>query len=55
MKIESKLVKKSFTTPENQVREYYVIVVQIYGGEEVEIPVKSDKAKLILLSHQLGK
>lgn len=55
MKIECKLSKKNFTTQDNQVREYYVLVVPIYGNEEIEIPIKGDKAKLIMLSHQLNK
>ena len=52
MDYKCKLVKKTFTTKEGEVREYYVLQFDILGSEKLEITIKSDKAKLLLLSKQ---
>lgn len=50
MEYKCKLVKKTFTTKENEAREYYVLQFNILEDETLEITIKSDKAKLLLLS-----
>lgn len=55
MKVEASVIKKHFTTENGEVREYYAISIPLINGETVEITLKSDKAKLILLSQALSK
>lgn len=50
MNYNCKLVKKTFTTKDNETREYYVLVFDILENETLEITIKGDKAKLLLLS-----
>ena len=50
MNFECKLVKKTFTTKDNETREYYVLQFNILQDEILEITIKNDKAKLLILS-----
>ena len=50
MKIEMELDKKNFTTETGETREYYVLKKRLVDNTILEIPVKSDKAKLLVLS-----
>ena len=50
MKIEMELEKKSFKREDGQQIEYYVIKKKLVDNSILEIPVKSDKAKLLVLS-----
>ena len=50
MDFNCKLVKKTFTTKDNETREYYVLQFNILKDEVLEITIKSDKAKLLMLS-----
>lgn len=55
MEITGKLCKKEFTTENGEVREYYVISIALYGNETIEISLKGDKAKLILMSEAMKR
>lgn len=55
MDIVGKLIKKEFTTDNGEVREYYVISIPLYGNETIEISLKGDKAKLILMSETMKR
>lgn len=54
MDLKCKLIKKTFTNENNEVREYYVLQFDIYAGESVEIPIKKDKANLLSLSSKIN-
>lgn len=58
IEVIGKLVKKKFTDSEGHEREYYVLSIPLFsydGTEEetIEITIKSDKAKLLLMSESL--
>lgn len=53
MNLDCKLFKKTFTTKEGELREYYVLKFPLANNEELEIPIKSDKAKLLAMSKAL--
>ena len=53
MEIVGKLVKKEFTTSDGQVKEYYVLLIPLVGNEKMEITIKSDKAKLLIMSETI--
>lgn len=55
MSLNCKLVKKSFVTNEGDSRDYYVIVFDLIDGSTLEVSLKGDKAKLLLMSSALGK
>lgn len=55
MEVTGKLCKKEFTTETGEVREYYVLSIPLYGNETIEISLKGDKAKLILMSESLKR
>lgn len=50
MKVEMELEKKNFKREDGQEIEYYVLKRKLVDNTYVEIPVKSDKAKLMVLS-----
>ena len=53
MNLECKLVKKTFTAENGEVREYYVLQFVIADNETLEITIKKDKAQLLLLSQKV--
>ena len=53
MNLDCKLFKKTFTTKEGELKEYYVIQFPLANNETLEIPIKSDKAKLLSMSKAL--
>lgn len=53
MDLKCKLVKKTFTVENGEVREYYVLVFSISDDETLEITIKKDKAQLLLLSQKV--
>ena len=55
MPIESKLIKKEFTTEDGIKREYYVIEYELVDGQVLDIPIKGDKAKLLIMSIALQR
>lgn len=54
MELNCKLVKKTFTAENGEVRDYYVLVFSIADNETLEITIKKDKAKLLLLSQKVN-
>ena len=53
MKVNGLLTKKTFTTDSGEVRDYYVLQIVLSNGESVEVPVKKDKALIIILSNEI--
>ena len=54
MDLTCKLVKKTFTTENGEVREYFVLEFAIADSETLEITIKKDKAQLLLLSQKVS-
>lgn len=54
MNYNCKLVKKTFTDDKGEVREYYVLQFDLADDEKLEITIKGEKAKLLLLSSKLN-
>lgn len=55
MEIVGKLVKKNFTVESGEVRDYYVIEYSLVDGSKLEVSLKGDKAKLLLMSLAIEK
>lgn len=55
MKLECKLAKRDFTTDDGNKREYYVIQFELFDGQVVDIPIKGDKAKLLILDQAIQR
>lgn len=53
MDLKCKLVKKTFTAENGEVREYHVLEFPISDNETMEITIKKDKAQLLLLSQKV--
>ena len=53
MDLKCKLVKKTFTTKDGEVREYYVLEFSISDTDTLDITIKKDKAQLLLLSQKV--
>lgn len=54
MDLSCKLIKKTFTADNGQVRQYHVLQFPIADDETIEIPIKKDKANLIRLSSKIN-
>lgn len=50
MKVEFELLEKKFNTEDNREIKYYVLARKLIDGTTVEIPIKGDKSKLLLMS-----
>lgn len=55
MKIEFDMVEKKFKTEDNREIKYYVLVRKLVDGSMLEIPIKGDKSKLLLMSLAVEK
>lgn len=55
MKVEMELEKKSFKREDGTDIEYYVLKKKLVDNTFLEVPIKSDKAKLLLLSLTVEK
>ena len=55
MKVEMELEKKSFKREDGTDIEYYVLKKVLVDKTTLEVPVKTDKAKLLLLSQAVEK
>lgn len=53
MDLNCKLVKKTFTAQNGEVREYFVLEFPLTQDETLEITIKKDKAQLLLLSQKV--
>lgn len=54
MDLKCKLVKKTFTADNGEVRIYHVLVFDLTNEEKLEITIKGDKAKLLILNEKLN-
>lgn len=54
MDLKCKLIKKTFTADNGEVREYYVLEFTITDSDTIEIPIKKDKANLLRLSSKFN-
>ena len=54
MKLECKLIKKTFKDKDNETHEYYVLSFNLGQDETLDITIKGDKARLLLLSSKLN-
>lgn len=55
MKVEFEIVNKTFVNKENQEIKYYVLKKTLVDGTAIEVPIKSDKCRLLLLSIAIEK
>ena len=51
MNLDCKLFEKTFNTPEGEPRKYYVLEFKLADGSPLEVTLKGDKAKLLIMSH----
>ena len=54
MDLNCKLVKKTFTAENGEVREYHVLEFPITEGETLDITIKKEKAQILLLSQTVS-
>ena len=50
MKVEFELSEKKFTTEDNREIKYYVLKRTLVDNTTLEIPIKGDKSKLLIMS-----
>ena len=50
MKVEFELSEKKFTTEDKREIKYYVLKRTLVDNTTLEIPVKGDKSKLLIMS-----
>ena len=55
MNIKFELQEKSFTTPEGKTLPYYVLSHTLVDGSVLEVSIKGDKAKLLLMSLKMAQ
>lgn len=55
MKLECKLVEKTFTDNDGNSRSYNALVFDLVDGSTLDVTIKSDKAKLLKLSSNVNK
>lgn len=54
MDISLKLLERSFTIDNGEVKKYFVLNYKLVDGSDLDLPVKGDKAKLLLLSLKIS-
>ena len=50
MEIKFNLIEKKFKTEDGREIKYYVLTRNLIDGTQLEIPIKGDKSKLLLMS-----
>lgn len=50
MKVEFTLKEKTFENAEGKSVKYYVLNRTLIDGTQIEIPIKGDKSKLLIMS-----
>lgn len=50
MKVEFELLEKKFATEDGREIKYYVLTRRLIDNTTIEIPIKGDKSKLLLMS-----
>lgn len=53
--VQFELVKKAFIAEDGSKRDYYVLVHKLADGTDLEVTLKGDKAKLLIMSYNLSK
>ena len=53
MEILGTLLQKTFVTEKGEIVEYYVVEYQIDEETTIDVKLKSDKAKLLLMAEKL--
>lgn len=53
MEVTGELIKKEIKKDNGEIIKYYAIQIPLYNGEVIEVTVKGDKAKLLMLSLEL--
>lgn len=53
MKVEFELCEKSFISEDGKTIKYYVLKRELIDGSTIEVPIKSDKYKLLTMSLRL--
>lgn len=54
MDLNCKLIKKTFTSENGEVREYNVLQFPLSDNETLDISIKKDKANLLRLSNKIN-
>lgn len=55
MELKCKLIEKAFKSDDGESRNYYVLSFELADGSNLEVTIKSDKAKLLKLSNNLNE
>lgn len=55
MEIVFELREKKFVTEDNREIKYYVLQRKLVDGSTIEVPLKGDKSKLLLMSLAVEK
>lgn len=55
MKVEFELKKKKFINNDGKEIEYFVLVRELVDGSTLELSIKGDKSKLLLMSLAVEK
>lgn len=55
MEVTGKLIKKQFVNENGEPIEYYVVTFDLVNGDKLDVKLKNDKAKLLLLSQSIEK
>ena len=53
MEIVGRLLKKTFVTDKGEAIDYFVVEFPLNGEENIEVKIKSDKAKLLIMAEEL--
>lgn len=53
MEIVGRLLRKTFVTDKGEAVDYYVVEFPLNDQENVEVKIKSDKAKLLIMAKEL--
>lgn len=53
MEIVGRLLKKTFVTDKGEAIDYFVVEFPLNGDETIEVKIKSDKAKLLIMAREL--
>ena len=54
MELKCKLIEKTFKDDDDKIHSYYVLAFKLSDGSDLEITVKSDKARLLKLSEKIS-
>ena len=55
MLFQFELIKKAFIADDGSKKDYFVLVSKLADGSDLEVSLKGDKAKLLIMSYNLSK